>query len=282
LTGHIDDKWVQLVRRRGVVHPEAVGDLVRLLASAGRVEEAREVGEVALQAGLDGLTEAALLLGLAEALKHAGHSDAVVEYTQQALCRPGLPDTLRTKLLEVRSHGLLYIGDSIGADRAAQEAALLGHSSGKPIAEVYRIIPRSAIARDGGHLDEAIAYARKAVRVSDEVGGEARTWHPRLWLGRALAAADRFEEAAYPYCEGQREAEMLGAGWSQPLWQLGRSELHFAAGRLDEAAAEAGAGLRAGEHSGPARLCVPLYALLAQVAIKQGDFEVVPDRLDRT
>ncbi|HKS99194.1 MAG TPA: AAA family ATPase, partial [Rugosimonospora sp.] len=116
---------------------ELSADAVRLLASAGRLVEAREVGEAALHNGLDPTTEAALLLGLAEALKHAGQNAAAVQYARRALTRPCVPDPLRAQLYAIEAHALLYGDDMPGADRAGAEADRLGTASGEHAASVF-------------------------------------------------------------------------------------------------------------------------------------------------
>jgi tetratricopeptide (TPR) repeat protein len=112
------------------VSAEAVG----LLASAGRLVEARELGEAALRGGLDAATEATLLLGLAEALKHAGQNRTAVEYVQRALSsdpdrdsgRDSVPEAIQARLHAIEAHALLYIDDLPGADRAGAQAHRLG------------------------------------------------------------------------------------------------------------------------------------------------------------
>ncbi len=51
---------------------ELSAEAISYLASAGRLVEAQAAGEVAMRGDLDGPAEALALLGLAEALKHAG------------------------------------------------------------------------------------------------------------------------------------------------------------------------------------------------------------------
>lgn len=261
--------------------PRLVADAVRLLATAGRVEQAMELGEQALRAGLDAPSEAALLIGLAEALKHAGRNSAVVDYTGRALARAGVPDAARAQLLAIRAHGLLSAPDPTAAQLAGAEAVELGGRTGQPAAVVFGGVACSVAARARGELTEAVGSAREAVRTADAAGGEASQRHPRLWLGRALVAVDQFTEADAVYEMGQREADQLGTAWSQPLWHYYRAELRMAAGWLDDAGAEAEAGLRVCEQLGARALTVPLLAVLSQVAIHQEDLSTAGAHLDR-
>lgn len=258
-----------------------IAERVRLLASAGRLGEAREAGEIALRAGLDAPTEAALLIGLAEAFKHAGLESAVLEYVRRALARPEVPESARAQLLAIQAHALLQADDIDGADESGRQALELGRATGEHSAAVFGGVACSVVARAAGELDLAIRLAHDAVALAESAGGEARQRHPRLWLGRVLVAADRFQEADAVYEIGQREADELGTAWSQPLWHYFRGELRLAAGRLDDAAAEAQAGIRVSEQLTAHALIVPLLALLAHVALRSDDVHAARTHVHR-
>jgi DNA-binding CsgD family transcriptional regulator len=262
-------------------HPWLVADAVRLLATAGRIEPATQLGKQALRSGLDASCEAALLIGLSEALKHAGRNNAVIDYTGRALKLKAVPDAARAQLLAIRAHGLLDTIDLAAAESAGAEAVKVGARSGQHAAVVFGIVACSVASRTRGELDMAIQQAREAVRTADSARGEAAHRHPRLWLGRALAAADQFAEADATYEMGQREADQLGTAWSQPLWHYYRAELRMAAGRLDDAAAEAETGVRIGIQLGARALIVPLLSLLGQVAIHRAELEQAREYLQR-
>lgn len=248
---------------------ELVGYAVRLLASAGRLREAQQLGEAALPARMEPAAEATLLLGLSEAFKHSGHNHAVVELTGRALGRGGLPAAVTAQLLAIRAHALLATGDLDAADQAAAEAVSRGVAAPEPGATVFGGVARSVVARARGQLDQAIAYAQEAVQTADELGG-ARHRHPRLWLGRALSGADRFEEAERVYAAGQQEADLLATRWSQPLWHHNRAALVAARGHLADAQAWAEAGLRVAEQLAAWQMTVPLHALLSRLAVHRG------------
>lgn len=259
--------------------PQLVADAVRMLASAGRLVEAQRLGEQALHSGMDAPTEAALLLGLAEAMKHAGHNSSVVEYTRRGLDREGVPEAIRAQLFAIRAHALLYVNDIDGAERAAVAAATSGDAAGDDAASVFGNVALSVVARTRGMLEESVRLAGVAVETADRVGGEARHRHPRLWYGSALATLDRFDEAELTYAAGQREAHQLGTAWSQPLWLFYRASLLMSGGRLDDAQAEAEAGIRVAQQLTALQLAVPLYALLARVAVRRADLAAAREHL---
>jgi DNA-binding CsgD family transcriptional regulator/tetratricopeptide (TPR) repeat protein len=255
---------------------------VDLLASAGRAAEARALGETTLRLALDPPTRATVLLGLADALKHAGENRTAADYARRGLAEPGIPAEIQARLHASAAHALLYSGDLTGADRAGTEADRLGLATGEQGAASYGVAARSLVAVAQGRLDEALGYALRAVETADAAGGPAgRRWHPRIWLGNVLTAQDRFEEAADVYATGRREAEELGTGWSLPLWHYFTAALLSARGRLDEAAAEAEAGVRIAEQLTARALCVPLHGQLTRLAILRGQIPLAREHLRR-
>jgi ATP/maltotriose-dependent transcriptional regulator MalT len=261
--------------------PRVSAETVGLLASSGRLVEARELGEAVLSGGADALTEATLLLGLAEALKHAGQNRTAVEYAQRALARPSLPPAVRASLSAIEAHALLYLDDMPGADRAGAEADRLGLETGEHAAAAFGSTARSVVARADGRLGDALAHAEHAVTVADRAGGAALHRHPRIWLGGALAALDRLDDAERAYTAGRQEAERLGTAWSQPLWHFYNASLSSARGRLDEAVAEAEAGVQIAEQLTALQLCVPLLGLLTRLAVARDQPALAREHLQR-
>ncbi|WP_369029015.1 AAA family ATPase [Streptomyces adonidis] len=243
---------------------------VSLLASSGRIPEARALGGAALRHTMSGVHEATVYVGLAEALKHAGQDSAVIECTQRALAQPGVPEPVRGQLLAVQAHALLN-GDDQDSVVRAMAAATEAMEVGEPDVVVFSGSARSAAARIRGRLDEAVSLASDAVQLADDTGGNARHRHPRLWLGRALVASDRFGEADAVFELGERDTRALGSVWSLPLWHYGRAELRLMSGQLDNARAEALAGRAVAEQLNALAIVPSLLAVLGQVAIHQDE-----------
>jgi DNA-binding CsgD family transcriptional regulator len=180
-------------------------------------------------------------------------------------------DSVRAQLMAIRSHGLIYAGDTAGADQAGAEAAMLAGVTGEYSAMVFGSVARGAAARDQGDIETAIKWTQAAVAAADQAEGGARLHHPRLWLARALATADRFDEADAIYAMGQGKASLPTTEWSNPLCHLYRAELRLAQGLLAEAAGEAEKGLESAERLRALQLSLPCLALLLQVAMHRGD-----------
>ncbi|MFG2043326.1 ATP-binding protein [Dactylosporangium sp. NPDC048998] len=246
-------------------------DAVGLLASAGRLEQAHDLGETALQAGLDPRTEATVLLGLAEAFKHAGQNRTAVEYADRGLASLDVPACVRAKLYAIRAHARFYCGDMPGADDDGETATTTGLDTGDYAASVFGLTARSLVAQAQGRLDDAYSHAERATGIADKVRGKAAHHHPRIWLGDAQAALDRFDEAEQTYRRGRRESERLGTAWSTPLWHYYHANLLTARGRLDDAVAEAEAGVAIALNLTTYALAVPLLGTLIRLAVLQGD-----------
>ncbi|MFC5814968.1 helix-turn-helix transcriptional regulator [Nonomuraea harbinensis] len=241
---------------------------------AGRLDTPEEPGAQAVTASADALggrlsagEEAAICLGLAEALKHAGDDAGVVERTGRALARAGVPVEARARLLAVRAHALMMTGRIGEADAAAAGAV----ASGEPFGQVVALQARSTVALFRGEPRVALEHAERAVRIADAAGGEVAHRHPRLWLGAALTVLDRFEEADAVYATVARESRAAGTAWSRPLRHRFRADLLLAWGRLDDAEAEAEAGLRVTAELSAMALAPALLAVLGHVAALRGD-----------
>lgn len=274
-------RMLDLINQHDPSRPPLVAEAVRLLALGGRVAEAIELGETALHAGLDSGQEAALLLGLAEALHVTGHSGDVVSYASRGIHRARPGDPVRAELLSVQAYALLDAGDVGGGDNAGAEAAALGAATGAYGALVCGTSARSIAARMVGNLRTAVGYARDAVRVAEQVGGEARRRHPRLWLAAALTAVDELAEAESLFAHDQRESDSLGTAWTQPRWYYHRALMLTVSGRLDDAVAEAEAGARVAEQLAAPALSLPLLTLLSRLAIHHDDLAAAREHLGR-
>jgi DNA-binding CsgD family transcriptional regulator/tetratricopeptide (TPR) repeat protein len=251
---------------RAVLIAEAVG----LLASAARLDEARELGEEALRADLGGETDALVLLGLAEAFKHAGQNRTAVRYADRGLADTGISPAIRARLYAIRAHALFYVDDFEQADRSGAESDRLGRASREYGASVFGLTARSLVAHAEGRLDDALAHAATATELADHSGGEALHRHPRIWLGSAQATLDRFDAAEQTFRHGREESERFGTAWAQPLFHYYYANLLTAQGLLDDAVAEADAGVETAELTAY-QLAVPLLGTLIRLAVLRGE-----------
>lgn len=260
---------------------ELVATSVRLLARAGRVAEARDLADHTLRTDPGAPRSNQLMLGLAEALQHAGQHKAAVSYIRAARTRPGVPDQVRSQLQAIQAHALLGTDEFVSAGPAAAQALEAGLTGGHQETVVIARAARSCVELSSGNLADAVAYAHDAVAAADTGGGEARHWHPRLWLASVLIATDDFAAAERVLDADRQAAEQLGTRWSEPRWHYRRAQLSMAAGQLDGAREQAEAGTRAAERSGGLALRAPLLALLGQILLHQHDIPAAQAQLAR-
>lgn len=275
-------RLLKLVDENHLARPRLVADAVRLLQTAGRVVEARQLAESALSGGLDLVDESALLFCLAEASYLAGDNPAVVEHSPPGLSTKDVPDGNGAERYAIQTYGLLDRGVLSDAQRASDHTIAIGTACGKDAAWVCGRSASSVVARIRGRLTESVTRAWEAVRLADAVGGGARYRNPRLWLVPALAAVDNFVEADTVCAVGRQEADQQGSAWSRPIFHYYRAELRMAAGQLDDAQAEAEAGIRVAEQlSAKVQLVTALQAILTVVAVLRGKVDTASAHLRR-
>ncbi|GAB2606798.1 helix-turn-helix transcriptional regulator [Paractinoplanes abujensis] len=259
---------------------EMIADTVGLLASAARVTQAQKLGEQALEAGLEPRTKASLQLGLAEASKHAGQNRRAAEYAEDGLSQPAIPAPVRARLHAIHAHATFYLDDFATADRAGAEAMRIGREH-EPGAAVFGLTARSLVAQAEGRLSDAYGHAATATELADGHADMALHRHPRIWLANALTSLDRFDEAEKALRRGRQEAQALGTAWAQPLLHYYAAQLLIARGRLDDAAAEADAGVALAEQLTAYQLTVPLLGTLIRLAVLRGDPAQAAEHRDR-
>ena len=258
-----------------------IADAVGLLALAGRLDHAHRLGATAVEAGLDPATRATLLLGLAEAFKQAGRNEISVEYADRSLAIPGVSDEMSAKLYAIRAHALFYVGDLSGADASGRMAGTKGAASGTSGAVVMGLTARSLVAQACGRLGDALDFARSATEEADRVGDGAVNWHPRIWLGNAQTTADLFDEAGRTFERGRGETERLGTRWAVPLWHYYHAALLTARGRLDEAIAEADAGVATAEQMTAYQLALPILGALVRISVTRDELDTAREQLEQ-
>lgn len=132
------------------------------------------------------------------------------------------------------------------------------------------VLHRGTNESDRGELRHALAeVSRRTTEEPHRCGRERPLW---TWLVRAIVAADGFEEAAALLDFVKRET------LADPLWYAHRAEMLLAAGRVDEARADAEAALRLAERSSPAD-STPARLVLARVGMHRGDLATASDQL---
>ncbi|GAA4444276.1 AAA family ATPase [Phytohabitans houttuyneae] len=222
---------------------------LRLLAGAGRGAEACRLADVALRRGIEATAEAQLVHELGQGLRDTDSHGMAAELLARTLARQDVCELDRAKLNRVL------------ADTA------------KRVAEV----PVQGLAGSGPRIAAGATTTATAPWRGEPASRrhcdtcERPLW---TWLVRALVAADHGEEAA---------AVLAAVKDVSPasLWYGHRAELLVAAGRLDEARAEAETALRLADRSAPED-SVPARLVLARVSMHDGDLATASDQLRMT
>ncbi len=230
---------VSMLDEQDPARSELSAEAVSLLASAGRLVEAQQAGEVALRGDLDGPVEAKALCGLAEALKHAGHNAAAAQYARRGLARPGVPDDLRARLQAVAAHALLWERDMAGADRAGACRAQRGRDGQRPAGRL------GGPCRSRGHDGRPGRGRGAAPAPADLARQRARRGRPdrrrpdRLcgWPVRGRAARYRVVDAAVALLRGAGPGHAGRAGLRRGRGRGGVADRRAADRPADEHAA---------------------------------------------
>jgi len=249
--------------------PRALAPALRLLAGAGRRVEAVRLADAALSSGIEATAEVHLVLELGQGLRDADQHGMSAGLLRRTLARQDICELDRAKLRGALADTAQRLSGVRGAGTASWR--------GRPAGLAPLITGRDAAFGSGiGATAQACSAGepRQTATVPCDVC-ERPLW---TWMVRALTAADRFEEATALCAAVKQEAGKLGEAWPEPLWYGCRAELLAAAGRLEEARAEAEAALRVADRSA-SRDSVPARVVLARISIHRGDLATASEQL---
>ncbi|WP_225801851.1 LuxR family transcriptional regulator [Streptomyces sp. NK15101] len=223
--------------------PAALTQVLRLLVSAGRDAEASGLVDVAVRPGLDAAAETRFVLELGRGLRDADCDDVSAELLCRALARQDVCELDRAKLSRAVAETAPRAGvvERVGGERGTVAAPWRGQPAAAPRSDVL----------------------------------ERPLW---TWLARGLVAVDRFDAASTVLDSVREEADGLGEPWPETLWHGHRAELLAAAGRLEEARAEAESALRSAERSVPEH-SVPARLVLARISTQCDDLATAGEQL---
>lgn len=207
------------------------------------------------------------------------------EAAAEATCSPVI--TARTDSNQRGTSSGVAVADEDITARIVGELGERCRDEPDPVAQAVRVLASVGRASEAKRLERALGADEQGAQPggeefpadpydADELG--ARLW---LWLARGLMAADRFAEADLVFSLARREVSQLGDERSAPLCNCYRGELRMNSGLLDDAQAEAEEALWAAERLSVPQLCIAPLALLAKVAIRQGEMGLADDYLNR-
>ncbi|SHN26329.1 helix-turn-helix transcriptional regulator [Actinacidiphila paucisporea] len=251
--------------------PRTLTSALSLLAGAGRAAEAGRLADVALRPGMEAAAEVKLVLELGQVLGDADYYGTSAELLLRTLARHDICELDRAKLNEALSGTTARV--------SGMPSAVTAPWHGRPDGIAPTRVTRRNYGSGNGTDSIAGGFSacdpRQAATPPCHDAGAPPLW---TWMVRALIATDQFEEATAVCAAVKQEAEKLGEAWSKPLWHGHRAELMAATGRLEEARAEAEAGLRLADRAAPED-SVPLRVVLARISVHRGDLATASEQL---
>jgi DNA-binding CsgD family transcriptional regulator/tetratricopeptide (TPR) repeat protein len=253
---------------------------VYALTTAGRPSEAADLARTALrQATLPGQA-ARLRYELAHLLLLAGRPlDAVAE-AEKAVIEPELSGEFRELAESVLLRGLFANQDyTRGRERAEAVIAEPDVRAAPPLIGARMLLMNLSLAE--GHGAEALGHIREAVRVAAKGPIRAQHTHPRLYLVNLLTEMGEFEEAEAVLREATEEIAVRGHAAYAVSPSVYRARLRLAEGCLDDAVAEAQAGLAIAEELDMYAFVLLAIAVLITCAVRRGDLDAAADLIER-
>ncbi|MGH3389393.1 MAG: AAA family ATPase [Actinomadura sp.] len=243
------------------------------LTAAGRLSEATELIHTALSqtAAPDEVRQ--LRYELAHVLMLSGRPVEAVAEAEQVLGSPGLPDRLRGLAENVRFRSLYAIHDYVSGRKDAEAVVAPGGStSGPAVAGAHVML--GSIAWAEGRAADAIEHTSEAVRVASSGPIQTlHTTHPRLHLATLLTDLRQFEQAETLIQAAGEEIHAFGHIVHAASPALHRARLRLAAGRLDDAGAEARAALTITDEVGMRAFVLLTIGVLVIVAVRRGEMD---------
>jgi DNA-binding CsgD family transcriptional regulator len=264
------ERALELTEPADPVRDEVASELVQPLLASGRLQDAETVARDVLAQGprpeIALLTRTSLAHVLAVGARYPEALDQIEQAARAA------SEQERPSLIAAASLLMVLNGQVESARDTANRAIDAAEPLGDDRARSLGLQTLAMVALADGFLDQAVALAHQAVGLDERAG---ITWAglggPHLWHGTALADADRFADAEVAFQAGRRRCEHSGNLTRLPLYHWGIAEMRLAAGRWDDAVAEAQAGLGLIEETANHVGDVFANALCAHVAFHRGE-----------
>ncbi|MFF8882900.1 helix-turn-helix transcriptional regulator [Streptomyces flaveolus] len=236
----LNDRAVRLLSERDPARPQMTAETITLLRRGGKADQALALAETAFwtPGGLSPESEARLRLDLSELAGRQSLAEAIRQ-GRLGVAVEGVPDGLRALQLARLSMHLLESGAIPEAHRTAERAQTLARSTGQSAAEAMALIVESAVAYARGNWERAHGAADRAVLCSQQDDVVETPYRPAMWRAALRSRCGQVQQAAQEVDEELRLARDHGQATAMHLWSVTRSRVLLAAGRLEEARAEA-------------------------------------------
>ncbi|QXJ22650.1 hypothetical protein AGRA3207_003687 [Actinomadura graeca] len=277
---HLTERALQLTDQRDSDWLARTATAVETLTLTGDLGKAETLARAALAEPTPMPTAARLRIATSAILHLRGRPAEARAEAVDTLALPRLPVNLRDKAEVALLHAMAADpGERAGEERAAAVLDKPDRHGDAALITARILLATSAWAR--GELQEGLRLAREAVGHALLGSIPARRTHPRLTLASMLGDVRRLDEAQGLLRTAERERSSL----DHHAWAAGTSALqariHLAAGRPDDAVAEAAAALRLATETGADLFAPTAISVLATAALRGGDMTLAARHLER-
>jgi DNA-binding CsgD family transcriptional regulator len=257
---------------------------IEALTAALRLEEATELVGAMLSSALPAAARAQLRCVLSSILRLTGHPAEARAEAEGVLTEQGLPGRLRDEAKIALLRALVDLNDQREADSQAKSILAAPEDSGNDVI-VGAFAVRAAIRWDEGSVGEALDLSREAVMRVNGGPLDARGFQPHLALAGRLVDIRQFEEAraiigAATSGTGVDDGDAPGQVSGEVSSGILRARMDLAAGKLDEAAAEAEGILSVSGALGTRPFISLAESILCIVALRRGDLRAAEQHLE--
>lgn len=259
LTDAADPEWVS---RATVV--------VDALTAIGRLGEAADLARRALARAPSALAHR-LRCALAYILLLSGRPADAVSQAEGLLREEDISRDLRDVAEWTVFWGLITLNDVAEGQRRA-EAVLSDRDGHSDTAVVGALLMLSRCAMIDGRVDDSFRHLDEALRIGNRGAVEAvQRPYTRLLLGHLHRCLCQFDAADLAIRAAEEEIETLGVTVLAAQPSLFRARVKLAAARLDDAVAEAEAGMTIADEMGTHGFIRVGLSILAYIAVRRGD-----------
>ncbi|WP_030505173.1 helix-turn-helix transcriptional regulator [Microbispora rosea] len=245
---------------------------VDALTAVGRLCEAADLARPALSRAPSALAHR-LRCALAYILLLSGRPADAVSQADSLLSREDISRDLRGVAEWTVFWGLISLNDLREGQRRA-EAVLADRDRHSDAAVVGALLMLSRCAMTDGRVDESFTHLDEALQIGNSGAVEAvQRPYARLLLGHLHRCLCQFDAADLAIRSAEEEIEALGVTVLAAQPALFRARVKLAAARLDDAAAEAEAGMMIADDMGTHGFIRVGLSILAYIAVRRGDMD---------
>jgi DNA-binding CsgD family transcriptional regulator len=245
------------------------------LTAAGRLDQAARIAADLLAKPLPPAAEARLRCALSSVMCARGRARDAADQAQMVLARPQLPGGLRDQALAAHLQALAGLGDELAA--AVADAIHEAPGQHDSPAAAAALLARAFISLDGGQICDGLRLLRDAARHGTGITADARQVQPLLALAAVLVDVRQLGEAEDILRAADHPAlENIPAQAGRFLL---RARIQLAAGRLEDAAADAQAALGVARSLGADGYAATAHTVLSMIELRRGDLAAAAQQL---